>query len=273
MTRSRWRFWALWIVLAVIIIVIDSPLLNAVLTSIKTSGDINSFPPKWIFGPTLIHYHHLFDGQYPFLSYFMNSIIISVGASILVVLVTFPGAYAMVRLGAGKRLLGSIVSLRLLPPIIFAIPFYVLFQNIGLLDTKIGLILINALFNLPLSILLFISFIQELPYELEEAGYVDGCTTYGLLWRIVFPLIAPGAASVMILTFVFTWNEFLFALILTAQNAIPITVGATMFITSWGIKWGDISAAIVLSVLPPLLFTIVLQKYLVKSMAMGGLKG
>lgn len=273
MKKSPLRNIWLWTALAILIIIFDSPLLNALLTSLKADGTINSFPPKWIFKPTGQHFLDLFNGPYPFAKYFMNSIVVSIGSSLLVIVVGLPAAYSMIRLNAAKRLLGIVVSLRLLPPIVFAIPYYMLYQWIGLVDTRIGLVLLNTLFNLPLGLLLLVSFLQELPYEIEEAARVDGCGTYGILGRIVLPLLGPGIVAVMILTFVFTWNEFLFSLVLTSQHATTITVGATMFITSWGIRWGDVSAAIVLSVIPPLLFTIFLQKYLVKSLSMGAVKG
>lgn len=261
--------------LAVSIFILTFPLLMAFMTSIKTDEDIASFPPKWLFSPTWDHYKNVFYGSgYPFDTFFLNSFVIALGASLVSVLVCLPAAYAMLRLGIGmKRFFPFIISLRLLPPIVFAIPYYMMFQYLHLLDTHIGLIWVAALMNIPITLLLLIGFIQELPREVEEAAMIDGCTNFSILSRIIVPLIGPGIAAAAILTFIFTWNEFLFVRILTDIKATTATVGSTLFIQAYGIRWGDIAAAICLSVIPPILFTLFVQRYLVKGLSMGAVKG
>ncbi|QRG70175.1 carbohydrate ABC transporter permease [Brevibacillus choshinensis] len=264
-----------WLLLSFILLLFLFPLLLDFLTSLKTEGDVASFPPKWVFSPTLEHYHNVFSGAgYPFAQFFLNSFFIAAGTSAITVIVCMPAAYAMVRYGVGLRKFFSfIVSLKLLPPIVFAIPYFAMYQFIGLLDTKLGLIWVAVIMNVPLTLMLMVGFIQELPVEIEEAALIDGCSPGSILLRIVFPLLAPGIAAAAILTFIFTWNEFLFVRILSDMNAMTTTVGSTLFIQAYGIRWGDIAAAIALSVLPPLLFTFFVQRYLVKGLSMGAVKG
>ncbi len=264
-----------WIVLAFSLLIFIFPLFMAFLTSLKTEEDIVSFPPKWVFAPSVEHYRNVFYGSgYPFDLFFLNSFTISFGASITTVLLCAPAAYAMVRLGVGlKRFFPFVTGLRLLPPIVFAIPYYMMFQFFGLLDTRTGLIWVGVLMNVPLTLMLLAGFIQELPKEIEEAAMIDGCSNYRILASVVFPLIAPGAAAAAILTFIFTWNEFLFVRILSDFKATTVTVGSTLFIQAYGIRWGDVAAAIALSVIPPLVFTLFVQRYLVKGLSMGAVKG
>lgn len=264
-----------WLLLAAILLMFLFPLLLDFQTSLKTEGDIASFPPKWVFTPTLEHYENVFSGSgYPFGQFFLNSFVIASGTSIVTVLVCIPAAYAMVRFGVGlKKFFSFIISLKLLPPIVFAIPYFALYQFAGLLDTRTGLIWAAVVMNVPLTLMLMVGFIQELPVEIEEAALMDGCSPGGILARIVFPLIGPGVAAAAILTFIFTWNEFLFVRILSDARAMTTTVGSTLFIQAYGIRWGDIAAAIALSVLPPLVFTFFVQRYLVKGLSMGAVKG
>lgn len=270
--RTPWLVTVYVLIIAVFLVI---PLLNTLLTSFKTTADINSFPPKFVFQPTWEHYRNvLYAAGYNFPAYFKNSILLSIFTSLFVVLIGLPSAYSIVRLRFGSNKLMSLsMALRLFPPIVFAIPYYLMFQQLGLLDTITGLVMINIYLNLPLGLILLVGFLQDLPYEIEESARIDGCNVYQILGRIILPLMAPGIASVAILAFIFSWNDYLFAVIISLNKATPVTLGSTMFITSWGIKWGDISAATVLSVLPPLLFTFFAQRYLVSGLSMGAVKG
>lgn len=274
-TERKWSLGWIVFLVAAVALVLNFPLLNALLTSFKTTGDISAYPPKFLFEPTLQHFSNvLYAAGYDFPRFFLNSTILATCTSFLVIALSFPSAYAMLRLGFGvKWLLPATAGLRLLPPIIFAIPYYLMFQFLGLLDTITGLVLINTYLNLPLGLLLMIGFLRDVPVDIEEAARVDGCSIYQVLWRITLPLIGPGIAAVGILTFIFTWNDYLFALIISLSEARPVTVGAANFVTSYGVKWGDISAATILSVLPPMLFALLAQRYLVQGLSAGAVKG
>ena len=264
--------WALFVVVA---LVFNLPLLITVLTSFKTSADISASPPVWLFAPTLEHYREvLFSGSLNFAKFLWNSLAISLGGTLLCIALALPAAYAIVRYDIGKRvILAPVTNLRTVPLIIFAIPFYLMFQMVGLLDTRVGLSLIACLINLPLALLLFVGFLQDFPVEVEEAARVDGATTFQIFATIIVPLSRTVMIAVGILSFIYAWNEFLFGLILTTDNATPVTVGATFFVTSFGVEWGLTAAAMTLSVLPPALIGILSYRYLARALVAGAVKG
>jgi multiple sugar transport system permease protein len=245
------------------------PLLGAVYTSLRTDNAIASGPFVWEFDSNFTHYKNAMGAAgYDFASFFQNSILISTGTVILTTLISLPAAYSIVRLGfGGAWLLRIALSLRILPAVFFIIPFYKLFTNLSIVDSVRGLILANTFVNLTLALLIFSSTIKDLPYEIEGAG------VFRTLTSIVFPLMGPGLAAVGVLTFIFSWSDYLFAVVLSSSNATPVTVGAANFVTSYGVRWGDISAAVTLSVLPPLIFATLAQKYLVKGLSSGAIKG
>jgi len=267
---------ALVIASAVLIIAIfNIPLINTILTSFKSYADIYKSPPVWFFKPTLQHYIAIFtDPSISFTQYLINSVIICLGASAIVIITCLPAAYSIVRYGFGRRtLFPFLVNFRSVPLVIFAIPIYIVYQNMGLIDTLWGLIFIDALINIPLALLLLVGFIQDLPKELEEAACIDGCSTLGVIRFVILPLMSPIIAAVGILSFIYAWGEFLFGSILTVNRAIPVTVGITFFVTAWGIKWGEIAAAASLSVFLPLLFSFFIRRYLIRAITAGAVKG
>jgi len=250
------------------------PLIGAVYTSFRTDNAIASGPFVWEFDSKFTHYKNAMGAAgYDFASFFQNSILISIGTVILTTLISLPAAYSIVRLGfGGAWLLRIALSLRI-PAVFFIIPFYKLFTNLSIVDSVRGLILANTFVNITLALLIFSSTIKDLPYEIEEAAHVDGAGVFRTLTSIVFPLMGPGLAAVGVLTFIFSWSDYLFAVVLSSSNATPVTVGAANFVTSYGVRWGDISAAVTLSVLPPLIFATLAQKYLVKGLSSGAIKG
>jgi multiple sugar transport system permease protein len=273
--RTRLGMTLRWMLFFVTVFVFNFPLLATLATSFKTTADISAFPPKLLFEPTFQHYLTVFTSRSVDIERFLfNSIVIAGGGTLLTLLVTLPAAYSIVRYRLGLRLLLPFVTnLRTVPLIIFAIPFYLMYQVLGLLDTRAGLAIIAAVINLPLALIVLVGFIQDFPVEIEESARVDGASTLGVLWHVVLPLSRPVVASVAVLSFIYAWNEFLFGLILTTKNAIPVTVGATFFVTSFGIRWGPIAAAMVLSVLPPLLIGLTSHRYFTKGLIAGAVKG
>ena len=264
--------WAAFIVIAFIL---NLPILATIMTSFKTTGDINTSPPVWLFAPTLENYEEvLFTGNTDLPGYILNSIAIAGGGTILAMLLTFPAAYAMVRYDVGKSwLLPLVTNVRALPLIIYAIPIYLMFQLVGLLDTRTGMALIACVINIPVALVLFVGFLQEIPEEMDAAAKIDGAGKWGILWHIILPLSRPILFAVLVLSFVYSWNEFLFGLILTTKNAVPVTVGATFFVTSYGVKWGATAAAMTLGIVPPMILGLFAYPYIGKSMLAGALKG
>lgn len=264
-----------WLVYVVVAFVLNVPILVTVLTSFKTTAQINTNPPVWFFAPTLENYREvLITGNTDFPHFILNSIIIASGGTLLAILLAFPAAYAIVRQDVGRTwLLPVITNIRALPLIIYTIPIYLMFQFVGLLDTRTGLILISALVNVPVVLVLFVGAIQDLPQELDSAARIDGASTWGVIRHVVLPLSRPILFAVAILSFIASWNEFVFGLILTTKNAVPVTVGATFFVTSYGVKWGATAAAMTLGVIPPLILGLFAYPYIGRSMLGGAVKG
>jgi multiple sugar transport system permease protein len=225
--------------------------------------------------PTLENYMEvLFTGNTNFPHYLLNSIIIASGGTVIAMALAFPAAYAIVRYEVGKSwLLPIITNIRTLPLIIYAIPIYLMFQFLGLLDTRLGLALIAAVINIPVALVLFVGFIQDIPEELDAAAKIDGAGKWRVLWHVILPLSRPILFAVAILSFIYSWNEFLFGLILTTKQAVPVTVGATFFVTSYGVKWGATAAAMTLGIVPPLILGLFAYPYIGKSMLAGAVKG
>jgi len=261
------------LIVAVIFGVILFPPVVLFLTSIKTELDALSFPPKWIFKPTLENYTEIFEFS-PFARYLLNSFIVaSLNTGVVLVLGSF-AAYSLARF----RFKGAddiafwILSVRMMPPVAAIIPIYIIMRNLRLLDTPWSLVITYLTFNLPFAVWMMRSFFREIPREIEESALVDGCSIFRSFRSIALPLAAPGLAATGILTFIFSWNEFLFALILTGSKAVTLPVGITGYMKETGINWGYMTAGGALALVPVIVFTILAQKHLVKGLTMGALK-
>jgi multiple sugar transport system permease protein len=266
--------WWRTILVVVIGIILNLPVLNALVTSLKSNADITASPLSFAHGLTFDHFIAIFGGSgYNFTKFLGNSALIALGTVALVLIISIPASYAIVRLGLGGRNLLNVVSaLRLVPAMFFAIPFFLMLSDFGLYDTIPALILANTFLNVPLAMLILSGAVRELPIEIEEAAEIDGANIYRTLVSIVVPLLAPGLVAVGILVFLLTWSDYLFAVILSSSDATPVTVGAAFFVTSAGIAWGNVSAVVVISLIIPLLFAIFAQRFLVKGLSAGAVK-
>ena len=273
--RRRLRHALRWVLFAVVVAVLNLPLAITVATSLKSDAAINASPPVWLFRPVARHYAAVLgDASLDFLRYLVNSTVIAGGGTTLALLLAVPAAYAVVRSGVGSRALVPLMAvLRAVPLVVFAIPFYLMYQTLGLLDTRLGLALISCVINLPLSVLVSIGAIRDLPVEIEEAACLDGAGTVRILLAIVTPLLRPALTATAILGFITSWNEFLFGLILSTRRAVPVTVAATFFTTTWGVRWGDTAAAMTLSLAPPVVLGLLSYRSLGRVLAAGAVKG
>lgn len=243
------------------------PVVWTFLSSIKHPLDL--YKVTFIFKPYLGHYGELFK-ETNFALNFVNSVIVSLAATGLIVLLGSPCAYAMAKFKiGGKSGPITILMLRMVPPIVPIIPIYILYRQLGLINTRIGLILVYAVFNLPLYIWIMIGFFEALPREPEEAASLDGCSTLGIFGRISLPMVLPGLIAAAVLCLIFCWNEFLFALILTHESVKTAPVAATGLISHLGIPVGKVSAAGSLIAAPAVLFILIFQKYIVRGLAYG----
>jgi multiple sugar transport system permease protein len=259
------------------------PFVWILLTSLKSPGDIISVPPKFVFTPTFDNYAALVigeqRGQYSstrpdFPRFFLNSVIISIGAVALSLAAAIPAAYALARFSFPlKNALAFVfMSFRFVPFIAFVIPLYLLFQRFGLYDTHLGLILAYQLITLPFTIWMLRSFFMEVPSEIQEAATIDGCSWLGVLTRVILPLSLPGMAVTVILGFIFCWNAFNYPLMLAGRQTFPVTVGAIQFISYEQVLWGQMAAATIVAALPQLVLSLMVQKYIVRGLTMGAVR-
>ena len=242
-------------------------------TSFKTIGEYYSYPPVWIpRSPTLANYKYIIYTAG--LGYLKNSLIISSFNTLLVLAISIPAAYgiARFRIGAGN-LSFWILSQRMFPPIAVIIPLFILLKLLGLIDTHLALITVYCTFNIAFSVWLLIGFFEEFPKDIEEAAMVDGCSRVKAVTRVVLPLIAPGIVVTAILCFIFSWNEFMFALILTREAAKTVTVQLSAFQSPTKIMWGEMSALVIIAVVPVLILALSVQRYLVRGLTLGAVKG
>jgi multiple sugar transport system permease protein len=249
------------------------PVYWIVLTSFKPIREINSAVPSFIFTPTIENYGDLFT-QFGFVRVLVNSLVVTGATCAIVMVFGVLAAYALGRMQVPgeKHIALWILSLRFLPPIAVTIPFYIQWQDLGLLDTYLGLVLVYVAFNLPFAIWLLRGFLADVPNELEEAALLDGLSRLQVIWRVVVPVILPGIAATAIFTFVFAWNEYLMALMLTSVHAVTVPVTIAKFVMPYTILWGDLSAAVVIQVVPMLAVVFVLQRHIVRGMTLGAVK-
>jgi len=243
-------------------------------TSIKTDVDALSFPPKWIFDPTIKNYVAILKTS-PLVGYALNSLIVAFLNTVLCLIVGSMAAYSLARFRfkGADNIAFWILSIRMMPPVAAIIPIYILMKNIGLLDTPWCLVITYLTFNLPFVVWMMKGFFEEIPREIEESALIDGCSDFSIFIRIALPLVAPGLAATAILVFIFSWNEFLFALILTGTKAVTLPVGIIGYMKETGINWGYMTAGGILALIPVIIFMILVQKHLVKGLTLGALKG
>jgi multiple sugar transport system permease protein len=243
------------------------------LTSFKTPLLINEKTPVFWFTPTLENYRHLFR-EFRFAHVLQNSLIITATTTLVVIVLALLAAYALGRMDVpgGKNIALWMLSLRFMPPIAIVLPFFIAWQRTGLIDTYPGLILIYIAFNLPFAIWLLRGFLVEVPRDLDEAATLDGLRHIAILRRIILPVIAPGVAVTAIFTFMFTWNEYLMALVLTSRNASTVPVTVSKFIQAYSILWGDVGAAATIELLPVLVVVFLLQRHIMRGITLGAVK-
>ena len=244
-------------------------------SSLKTDLEIFARPPVFLFTPTLKNYYDvLFVPSTSQLPFIVNSLIVTVLSTIVAVGFGAMAAYGVARYEfKGRRDLAFwILSTRMAPPIAFIVPMFVLIKAASLLDTYWALVIMYTGMNLSFSVWILRGFFMEIPPELEDSALVDGYTRWQVFTRIALPLVKPGLAAVAVFTSIFAWNEFLYALILTQQQAKTIPVGIQSFSSSMGYNWGPFMAVGFIAICPIMIFTFIMQGYLVRGLTFGAVK-
>lgn len=254
------------------------PLLWMISTSFKPETQIFTSPPVLIpKGFKFITDHYLSVMKEPrMVRYFMNSAIISIISVIVSVFVGISAGYGFSRFRFKGRnsLFILVLASRMVPRMVLIIPLYIIMARVGLMDTYPGLVIVYVVISLPMSIWLLTAYFMNVPLELEEAAFLDGCTKWQALIKIVLPISAPGVAAVAMYCFMLAWNEYLFALVLSSPYGVrPIAVGLTDFFKEFRVDWGPLMAGCVLTTIPPMIFFVLAQKYFVSGLVKGAVKG
>jgi multiple sugar transport system permease protein len=248
------------------------PFFWMVFTSIKPAELTFALPPRFLFEPTLAHYLKVFS-ETPLLRNTFNSFLIAAAEAVICSLFGAMAAYSIARFKVdGKWMQMAILGVRMIPPAVLALPLFVMFNGWNMVDNQVSIILAHATFTLPFAIWLLIGFIQDIPMEIEEAALVDGCTPLTSLIRVIIPLIKPGLAVAAFFSFIFSWNEFLYALVLSIDSAQTLPIIAAGFITNQAIMWGPVAAIGTLMVVPPVVFVALTHKHIVRGLTLGGIK-
>ncbi|MEZ4563482.1 MAG: carbohydrate ABC transporter permease [Thermomicrobiales bacterium] len=249
------------------------PIYWIVLTSFKTPLLINEKTPVFVFSPTMENYTHLFT-EFNFARPLWNSLVVTTVSTVVVIILALLAAYALARMDVpgGRNIALWMLSLRFMPPIAIVIPFFIAWQRLGIIDTHLGLILVYVAFNLPFAVWMLRGFLVDVPRDLDEAAMLDGLGHVAILRRIIFPVIAPGVAVTAIFTFVFAFNEYLMALVLTSRNASTAPVTVAKFIQPYSILWGDVGAAATIQLVPILIVVFLLQRHIMRGISLGAVK-
>lgn len=263
---------ATYIILSIFSLIILLPVLWTVRLSFTTKYIAYKIPPVWFFKPILDNYKSLFV-DYGFARFFFNSLIVAIGATAISIPIALFAAYAFNRFNTGGRKLQfGILGLQMLPPIVLSLPIFVLMKTFNMLNTRIALIVSYLSFNLPFLIWMLMGFLDGIPLELEEAAMIDGASRLQAVIRIVFPLTTPGVMASGVLSFILCWNEFLFALMLTAEKTSTVPIALAAMQTERGVMLGTLAAAMCFAIIPMLALSIAIQKYLVRGLTFGALK-
>ena len=252
-------------------VIVMTPTAWMVLSSFKPSHEVTAYPPSLIFDPTLENYARL-NSQTPFLRYTMNSLIVTVGSTMLGLILGAPAAFV----ASWTRITWpAVVTLmaRMAPGTLFLLPWYVMFRHFDMIGSYWALILTHAVITLPVVIWVLLPYFDNIPRSIYEAAQVDGCSPLRIFRRIALPLVSSGLAVSAILAFVFSWNFFLFSLVLSNSNTKTLIAASFNFIGEGSTNWGGLMAAATIIALPPLILAAIVQRWLISGLTLGAVKG
>ena len=264
-----------YILLLALSVIVLFPVLYTLSTALKTNADAEHFPPKlFSFEVTNENFRYLWESD-EFWAAAQVSLSIAVLTTISVLVVCTPLAYSLARTKFfGKRLAILLITLvQVTPAIVLLVPMFMLVSRFGLYDQILPQVLILTALILPFGTWILVAFIKSIPFELEEAAFVDGASRFQVIWHVIRPLLMPGITTVAIFTLIGAWNEFLVPVIMSESNAKPVTVFITRFITEKNIDYGLLAAACAFLFIPVLMFTVFAKKYIVEGLLVGSVKG
>jgi len=265
-----------YVSITVIVLWLLFPFFVALSTAFKDLDEVYSSPPHWI--PKRLaweNFQHIWE-KYPMAQYFINSLIVASGATILNTLLCVPAAYAFARLRfmGRKPLLFMLLMVQMFSPIIVIISLFKVIGKLHLINTLTSLIIVNAVFTLAFATWMMNGYFATIPKEIEEAALIDGCSRFQSMFRITLPIAMPGVVTVVIYTFIAAWNEFMFALtFINVTEKRPLTLGLYNFVGRWTVSWQYLMAAALLAIIPVILLFMLIEKQLVQGLAGGAVKG
>jgi len=259
------------LVIIVVVIVSLFPIYWLMLTSIQPKTELMTSPPNFVSkAPTAKNWQFAFSNTLP---YFFNSLVIATVATLAAIVLGAMSGYAFARYKVGgNALLFWILSLKFFPPVVAIVPYFLMMQALHIIDTRTAVIIPHLIITVPFAVWMIKGFIQEVPRELEESAMIDGATQLGVIRMITLPLIAPGLVVTALFCFIWSWNDFMFALILTRNHAITIPVAIAGMREAHGLMWGEVSATSALGTFPIIILAVILQKYLVRGLSLGSIK-
>ena len=275
MRQSHGRTVILITISALLLLVWTFPVLWGVVTSLKTERDVLAYPPTVIFEPTWQNYLDALIGRDSIVPNLWSSFIIATSTTVLTIGLAVPAAYAFARLRLrAKKTLGFYtLATQMVPPVGLVIPYFLILNHIGWLDTYQGMIIVYLTFSLPFAIWLMVSYMEDIPFEMEEAALLDRANRFQTLWHIILPQVRGGIAVTVIFIFLNAWNEFLFAVQLSGNEVRPVTVAMYNFISVEQTLWAKLSAAAMIAMLPVIILGLAGQKHIVKGLTVGAIKG
>jgi multiple sugar transport system permease protein len=265
----------LWIGAGALLAVWTFPVLWALLTSFKTERDVLAYPPVLLFRPTLDNYRAVISGPQSILPNLWSSLVVSGMTTVVTMLFAVPAAYAMARLRfGGKRATGFyVLATQMLPPVGLIIPYYLVLQRVGGLDTYGGMTAVYLTLSMPFAIWLLVSYFEDIPFEMEEAALLDRAGRLRTLWHVILPQVRGGIAVTTIFVFLNAWNEFLFPVVLAGNTVRPVTVAMFNFISVEQTQWARLAAGAMLAMAPVIVIGLAAQRHIVKGLTVGAVKG
>ena len=272
--RKRRKPIGRYVFVGLFLLFVLAPLYWMFITSIKPSDDYLAVPPVWFpKSPTIVHYTAALFA-YRGLKGLVNSLIISLSATVLSAFFGTLMAYSLARFNTGGRHLSFwVLSQRFLPPIAIVLPIFLIYRSVGLHDTHFGLIIAYTVFTLPVSVWMMFAYFRQMPKSMEEAALVDGCTRWMAFWRVAVPLAAPGIVAAAVFAFIACWTEFFFALILTSRYSFTLPTVFRAFLGFQGAQYGEASALAIVSLIPSIALGVLAQRHLVRGLTLGAVRG
>lgn len=260
---------------SVLLLVWIVPILLAVITSLKDEKEVLAYPPSIVFDATLKNFAAVLGGPSSIVPNLVSSVIVAISTTLLSILIAVPAAYALARLRLpGKRPVGFyVLATQLVPPIGLIIPYFLILNRIGWMDSYKGMVLIYLTFSLPFAIWLLVSYFEDIPREMEEAALLDRASRWQAFWHVILPQARGAIAVTVIFVFLNSWNEFLFAVVLGGANVKLVTVAMYNYINTEQTQWAQLSAAALIAMLPVIVLGLLAQRHIVKGLTAGAVKG